>query len=361
MKLSSKFKKNIALFLAILTLTALLGACGKNNNTSGSSEPTSENLLESETLAGSEDPGSEESVKDDVTVRVAGMTGPTSIGMVKMISDTSNGTALGSYDFTIAGSADEITPLIVKGELDIAAVPANLASVLYNKTEGKVKLLAVNNLGVLYIVDKGEEINSLEDLRGKTIYATGKGSTPEYTLRYVLKGNGIDPDNDVTIEYKSEPAEIVALFKSSDSGIAMLPQPFVTAAKAQVEGLEVSLDLGAEWKKLDETSDTVTGVIIARSEFIDAHPEAVKVFLDEYTASCEFVNENVEAAAQMTEDAGIFKAAIAKAAIPFCNVTGTVGTEMKTAVSKYLSVLYAENPASVGGALPDDNFYYLAD
>ncbi len=339
-------KKLTALLLALLLAVSLI-ACGNEVVTEN---PT--NTPEStETVT---------DVKDDVTVRVAGMTGPTSIGMVKVISDSKNGESEGKYEFTIAGSADEITPKIIKNELDIAAVPANLASNLYHKTDKGVKLIAINNLGVLYVLDKNTGIKSVADLKGKTIYATGKGSTPEYTLKYILTENGINPDTDVTIEFKSEPAEIVSILKEAENGVAMLPMPYVIVAKTQVEGLETALDLGAEWKKLDPDSETVTGVIIARSEFIDEHPEAVKTFIDEYVESCKYVNENVEAAATLVEEAGIFKAAIAKQAIPFCNVTGTTGDEMKPIVEGYLNVLLTQNPNAIGGSLPGEDFYYAA-
>lgn len=344
-------KKLLSVLLVLTMLLISLSACGVQNNAS-SHESDSQSVSDTEEII--------ENTPDNIEVRVAGMTGPTSIGMVKVISDSSKGEAQGNYKFTIAGSADEISPLIIKGELDIAAVPANLASILYNKTEGGVKLLAINNLGVLYILDKNTGIASVEDLKGKTIYATGKNATPEYTLRYILSSNGIDPDNDVTIEFKSEPAEIVALLNGSESGVAMLPQPYVIVAKSQVEGLEIALDLGEEWKKIDAESETVTGVIIARTAFVEDHPEAVKTFLDEYTESCKFVNANVEDAATLVEEAGIFKAAIAKQAIPFCNVTGTIGEDMKPVVNGYLNVLYNQNPAAVGGKLPGDDFYYIA-
>lgn len=320
-------KKIASLLLVLVMLLSALTACGKKEETPAA--PT----------------------------RIAGMTGPTSIGMVKMIADTKESTADGSYEFTIAGTADEITPKLIKNELDIAAVPANVAAKLYHKTEGGIKLIAINNLGVLYVVDKNMGIESVEDLRGKTIYATGKGSTPEYTLKYILSENGIDPEADVTIEFKTEPTEVVALLKNSDSGVAMLPMPFVIAAKSQVEGLEIALDLGEEWKKIDD-SETVTGVIIARSEFIENNPKAVKEFLDEYKKSCEFVNTNVEEAATMVEEAGLFKAAIAKQAIPYCNVTGTTGDDMVSTVKGYFEVLLATDPTSIGGSLPADDFYY---
>ena len=341
-------KKTLALLLALI-LTVSLIACGTEIVTEAPTDAP-------ESTQATDAP---EDVKDDVAVRVAGMTGPTSIGMVKVIADSKNGAAQGNYEFTIAGSADEFSPKIIKNELDIAAVPANLASNLYHKTEKGVQLIAINNLGVLYVLDKNTGIKSVADLKGKTIYATGKGSTPEYTLKYILSENGINPDTDVTIEFKSEPAEIVALLKEAENGVAMLPMPYVIVAKTQVEGLETALDLGAEWKKIDPDSETVTGVIIARTKFIEEHPEAVQTFIDEYTASCKYVNENVEAAATLVEEAGIFKAAIAKQAIPFCNVTGTTGADMKPIVEGYLNVLLGQNPNAIGGSLPGDDFYYI--
>ena len=287
-------------------------------------------------------------------IRVAGMKGPTSIGMVKIMKDN---TSTGTYDFTIAGTADEIAPKLIKGELDIAAVPANLASVLYNKTNGAVSVLAINTLGVLYIVEKGETVQSLADLKGKTIYATGKGTTPEYSLRYLLTQNGIDPDNDVTIEFRSEATEIVSLLASAENGIAMLPQPYVTIASQKVEGLRVAVSLNDEWNKLDNGSKLVTGVVVARNDFIDNNPKAVTDFLDAYKNSVTFVNENVETAAEYVEEFEIFAAAVAKKAIPQCNIVFMSDAQMKDALQAYLTVLHTQNPASIGGALPGEEFY----
>ncbi|MBR6735339.1 MAG: ABC transporter substrate-binding protein, partial [Oscillospiraceae bacterium] len=236
------FIKTISIVMA---LCLMLSACGGSAPAASSQESVSSS-------APAPTPSSEASVSSDapaaepVTVRLAGMKGPTTMGMVKLLSDSEAGNTKNNYDFFLAGSADEIIPKLIQGKLDLAAVPVNLASVLYNTTQGEIKLLAVNTLGVLYLADTTGEISSIADLKGKTIYATGKGSTPEYTLRYLLKENGLDPDNDVTIEFKSEPTEVVALLKQG-GGAAMLPQPFATVAKTQVEGLEIVLDLTREW------------------------------------------------------------------------------------------------------------------
>lgn len=293
------------------------------------------------------------------TIRIAGLKGPTSIGLVKVMKDNADGKAANKYEFTIAGSADEITPKLNKGELDMAAIPANLASVLYNNTNGAIKVLAINTLGVLYIVEKGDTVKSVADLKGKTIYATGKGSTPEYTLRYILSKNGVDPDNDVTIEWKSEPTAVVPLLKANDNAIAMLPQPYVTVAQSNVEGLNIALNLTDEWGKIEGSGALVTGVLVARTEFVEKHPDAVKKMLNEYAASSEYVNANIDDAAALVEEFDIFKAAIAKKAIPYCNIKVITGDEMRTSLSSYLAVLFEQNAKAVGGKLPDDAFYYV--
>ncbi len=286
-------------------------------------------------------------------IRIAGMKGPTSIGLVKIMDDND-----GEYEFSIHGSADEITPKLIQGELDMAAVPANLASVLYNKTEGQIRVLAVNTLGVVYIVSKGTEINSLDDLKGKTVYATGKGSTPEYGLRYILSENGIDADKDISIEWKTEPTEIVAILQNSDSGIAMLPQPYVTVAQNSVEGLDIAINLNEEWKKADGNTLFITGVLVARKDFTENNKNKVNDFLNKYRDSIKYVNEDVSGAALLVEKYGIFAASVAKKAIPYCNIDFISGAEMKVSLSGYLNTLFNYNKASVGGVLPADDFYY---
>ena len=296
-----------------------------------------------------------------VPVRLGAMTGPTGIGMVKLFDDADKDTA-SPYTYTVKGAADELTPLLLQGELDIVSVPANLASVLYNKTEGKVKALAVNVLGVLYLAEyNSDEIHSLADLKGKTIYATGKGSTPEYFLRYVLTQNGLDPDTDVTLDWKSEPSEVLAVLNGQGSGIAMLPQPYVTAAAAQLgEGFQVKLSVSEEWQKVSGGTPCTTACILVRSQFAEENPAAVEQFLADYADSAAWVNENVEAAGDLCGQYEIVKAPIAKKAIPQCNIVSITGSDMKAALGSCLEVLFQQNPAAVGGALPQDDFYYGA-
>ena len=295
---------------------------------------------------------------EEATIQVGALTGPTAMGMVKLLSDGE-----GTYEPTILGAADELMPLILQGKVDIASVPANLASTIYNKTEGGVQVLAVNVLGVLYISEFNiQELNSLEDLKGKTIYATGKGSTPEYFLRYVLTQNGIDPDKDVTVEWKSEPSEVVSLLNAEQKGIAMLPQPYVTAAATQLgEGFRVALSLSDEWANLDNGTLCTTAVVMARSEFVEANPEAVEAFLAEFDASVQWVNENVDEAAALCGEYEIIKAPVAQKAIPQCNIVCITGEQMKQALSGCLGVIFDQNPKAVGGALPGDDFYYGAE
>ncbi len=372
-------RKTLSIILAILLLTLAAAGCGGTvpaasgspatvsgaaSDTVSPSDAPSSAAASPETSAASQEAASasatatpEPATAEPVAIRIGGLTGPTSMGLVGVMEAARNGTSANSYEFTVAGSADELTPRLIQGDLDMAAVPANLAAVLYNNTKGKIRLLAVNTLGVLYIVEKGDSVGQIADLKGKTIYATGKGSSPEYALRYLLSENGIDPDKDVTIEWKAEPAEVVALLKQDKGGIAMLPQPYVTIAGTQVEGLRTALDLTKEWDALGNGSRMVTGVLAVRADFAGAHPEAVSAFLDEYRASIDFVNADVEKASALIETFGIFKAAVAKKALPACNITFLAGADMKAAMQGYLQVLFDQNPKAVGGTLPGDEFY----
>lgn len=299
---------------------------------------------------------------EKVTVRLGGLKGPTSMGMVKMLEDNENGLTANRYEFTMAGSPNDLTPGLLKGDLDVLAVPVNLGAVLFQKSEGAVQLAAVNTLGVLYIVEKGgETVQTLEDLKGKTLYATGKGSTPEYALAYLLSQHGLDINADLTVEWMSEHTEVVAKMATEESAVALLPQPFVTVAAGQVEGLRVALDLTKEWDSLDNGSQLITGGLVVRKAFAEEHPEALAAFLEEYAASTAYTNEHPAEAAQLIEKFDIIKAAVAEKAIPFCNIVCVTGDEMKGIVTGYYQTLFDQNPASVGGAMPGDEFYLKAE
>ena len=296
--------------------------------------------------------------EEPTVIRIGSLKGPTTMGMVKLLSDNEAGLTAVKYESTVVANATELMPLFLRGELDVLALPVNAGAVLYNKSQAGATLLAVNTLGVLYIVEKGgETITSVADLKGKTIYATGKSTTPEYALSYLLAENGLDIAADVTMEWKSEASEVVAQMATLDSAVALLPQPFVTVAQTKVEGLRVALDMTAEWANVGST--LITGGLIIRTAFLNEHPEAVKTFLEEYAASTQYVNENVEEAAALVEQYIGVAAGVAKKAIPACNIVCMTGEEMKAAAEKYLTVLFELNPEAVGGAMPEESFYYL--
>lgn len=345
-------KKLLSLLCVLSLSAALLAGCS-----------TAGDAGTSETPGSSSTPSDVTEMADPIDVNVMALKGPTAMGMVEFMNEADSGTITdNNYHFNITAATDEVSAALAQGTTDIAAVPANLASVLYNNTEGGVQVLAINTLGVLYIVESGDTVHSVEDLRGKTIYASGKGNTPEAALNYVLTQNGIDPSADVTIEWKSEQAECLSALMAEENAIAMLPQPFVTTAQAQSESLRVALDLTEEWDALQADSETpstlVTGVVVARTEFVEEHPEAISNFLDYYQQSVEYVNANVEEAAQLVGQYEIVTAEVAQKALPECNIVFIEGAEMKEKLSGYLSVLFEQNPQSVGGALPDDAFYF---
>ena len=354
-------KKLLALGLS-LALTLSLTACGQK-----AAEPE-----QPEDPAQTEEPATETpdgTETDTAHFRIAALKGPTAMGLVELmsLSDMANEMMEGkenvvstenTYDFTLAGSADEVTPALIKGDLDMACVPANLAAVLYGKTNGAVEVLAVNTLGVLYIVENGETVQSMEDLKGQTIVAAGKGSTPEYALRYLLTENGIDPDRDVTIDWKSEHSECVAALASGQASVALLPQPFVTVAQSKIEGLRMALDLNAEWDALDNGSALITGVIVARRAVVEENPAAVEAFLKDYAASVDWVNANPADAAALIGEYSIVDAAVAEKALPYCNIVCLTGADLLEALPGYLEVLYNASPAAVGGEMPDNSFYF---
>ena len=294
--------------------------------------------------------------KDDTVVRVGSLKGPTTIGIVNLMDKASNGQSEGRYDFTMSAAPDEITAKIVSGDLDIALVPANLASVLYNKTSGGVTAIDINTLGVLYCVTGDTSITSINDLSGRKVITTGQGATPEYSLRYLLEQNGI---TDCEIEFRSESTEVAAVLAEDPSQIAVLPQPFVTVACAQNEAISPAFSLEVEWQAVTGGLGMVTGVTIVRNDFLKAHPEAVKTFIKEHGESVVAANSDLDKTASLVVAAEIIgKEPLAKKAIPLCNVVCMTGDSVKANLAPYLEVLYNSDPKSVGGNLPGDEFYY---
>lgn len=292
-----------------------------------------------------------------VDINIAALAGPTGVGLVKLMDNQKNGSAANNYNFTLCSDpATEVVPGIVSGKFQIASVPVNLASALYNKTNGGVQILAVNTAGVLYILENGNEINSIADLAGKTVYATGKGSTPEYILNYLLEKNGLT--DKVTVEYESSHDELAAKVAAGKVSIAMLPEPKVTATLMQNKDMRIAIDLTKEFEEATQLT-LIQGCVVARKDFIEKNPEAVKKFLEEYKASIDFAVNNVDETASLCETYSIIpKAAMAKKAIPNCNIVFIAGEDMKKSVSANLQIFFDANPQSIGGKMPADDFYY---
>ncbi len=335
------FKKLLSL---VLCLAIVLGfaACSSNEDDNTNSTPNNSSTAY---------------VGMDMTV--ACLKGPTGVGMSQLMEKQANKQTANNYTFTVASAPDEISGKFMKGEINIASVPTNLAAKLASKPNSEITMLAVNTLGVLSIIENGDTIKSVADLKGKTIYSTGQGSNPEYILRYVLEKNGINPDTDVTIQFVKDNDEMVAALVSGNAKVAMVPEPAATTVLTKKDTLKRVLSMNTEWEKVAD-SKLMMGCVIAKKLFVNEHPEQVAKFLEEYKASIDYALENIDGAAALCEKFAIIpKAPIAKAAIPNCNLTFVTGNEMKTAISGYFEVLYNANAESIG-ALPQDDFYYGA-
>ncbi len=375
-------RKAVAILMSIALGAMAFTGCGTGNNEAAPEEVTAETEAEAETQSEAEEESvteeetaqteektetmEEETTEEDISyesveVKIGSLKGPTSMGLVYLMDQAEKGESANQYEFTMAAGADELLPSVISGDLDIVLVPANVASVLYNKTEGGVSVIDINTLGVLYMVSGNADIKEMADLAGKTVYLTGKGTTPDYVTQYLLAENNLT--DEVTLEYKSEATEVAAMLVEDTDAIGVLPQPFVTAACAQNENLSVVMDLTKEWAAIqgEGGSQLVTGVTVVRNDFLNENQAAVDKFLEEHKASAAYANENVEEAAELVVSAGIMeKAAVAAKAMPNCNITYIDGTDMKTALSGYLEVLYNQDAGSVGGALPAEDFYYNA-
>ena len=347
-------KKIGAALAAIMMLAGLAGCTGAE-----SAPASSAGQSVSSSVAESAAAPSQPLQSDGQTLRIAGLKGPTTMGMVKLAQEAEEGLARHDYQVEMFGTPDEIVPKLVSGEVDAAAIPANLAAVLYQNTQGAVQVAAINTLGVLYLVETGDSIQTVQDLKGKTIYSTGKGTTPEFVLDYILRGNGLVPGEDVMVEYKSEATEVAAMLAEGGDAVAVLPQPYVTAVQMQNEKLRVALNLTEEWDALDGDGGLVTGVLVARKGFIEENGELFEDFLQDYQTSIEWVRDNPAEAAPLVANFGIVeKAPVAEKALPACNLTYLDGPEMQAMLEGYLGVLYAQKPEAVGGQMPGEDFYY---
>lgn len=352
-------KKLLSMAMVFLMGMTAFSACGSADKTEEiTTADVSSIQAETTTSSVSDENEIEADVIEKKVFTVAALKGPTTMGMVKLMDDSNKDLTANDYNVSIYGTADEIVAGLVSGTIDAAAVPANISSVLYNKTKGQISVAAVNTLGVMYIVETGDTIKSVADLKGKTVYSTGKGTTPEYVLNYILAKNGLKAGTDVTIEYKSEATEVAAVLAESDNAIALLPQPYVTVVQTKNPKIKVCLDLTAEWDKVSD-NQLITGVLVVRNDFLNEDIQAFDTFLDEYASSTEYVNANPKEAAVWIADYDIVPEAVAVKAIPQCNITFIRGNDMRAAVESYLKVLFEQEPSSVGGAMPEENFYYV--
>lgn len=298
--------------------------------------------------------------EDRHTFTLGGLKGPTSMGLAPLVSDALEGKEAFDVEFDLVASPEEIVPKIVRGDCELAALPANLASTLYNKTEGGIVTLAINTLGVLDIVENGHTVHALSDLSGRTLYASGEGAVPEYVIRLLLERSGIDPDRDVTIEWMAEHGAIVAQLLAEPGAVGLLPQPFVTVAMKQNAELRLALDLNDDWIRLVPEAGLVMGVLVAQKETVEQHPEAVDAFLKRYREAIQFTNDHPGETSRMVEALDVFDAKISEAAIPYCNIHYADGDAMKQQLKGFLELLSSMNPQAIGGNMPADDFYYRA-
>ena len=377
-------KRIIAMLMALAMLTGVLAGCGSQETASAESAasvaseapaPASEIPQEApvepepvqEPTSVTEDTPAESAAEapyEAVDIRVAAIKGPTGAGMVKLIDDAANGLTANNYTVELSADASEVVTKVIAGEYDIACLPTNSAAVVYQKTQGAVKLLALNTEGVLHILQNTSDEEPITDwaqLKGKTIYTLGQGANPEYVLDYVLSGHGIDPDNDITIQFCAAADEVVAACASGEASICMLPEPAVSTLSAKVEGFTEIFDLTEGWNEVVEDGSILTqGCVVVQTAFLEEQPEAVKKFLEEYEASTNFVTENNEAAAKLMAQYEIVPSeAVALKALPGCHIIFKAGQEMKDSIQGYYDVLFQADPTSIGGALPDDAFYVI--
>ena len=346
-------KKIISMLLVVIMALGLI-ACGATE-----SAPAPAPVETEAPAAAPEAPVETEAPAEPVTIRIGGQQGPTSMGMVKMLKDSENGLTTNKYEYTL-GAADELNAAFVKGDLDVVAISANAIAVLNAKTKGQVLFCGVNALGCNYILENGNTVTDLQSLKGKTIYSVGKGLTPEYCMAHIFEIHGMNLYEDVEIIWKSDANEIVSILASTPGAIGMLPQPVATVVQMQAPDVRVAVDLVKAWDEKDTESKFILAGLAVRKEFAEQNPEALKAFLDDYTASTKFVNENPAEGAALIEEYGLFKAPIAQKAIPSTNLVCITGQEMADVTTAYLQILFDQSPEAVGGAMPvAEDFYWI--
>ncbi len=362
-------KRTLSLLLCAAMALTLFAGCGpKNTNESSSSAPGSESSSSAGSSASQSGSGGESAAFTQPKLMV--LSGPTGVGAAKLMADwtyaeehdqrTPDGKFIVIDSAEVVTDNTEVAAALTNGDADIAAIATNAAANLSVKTDGGIQVLAVNTLGVLYILEKGNTVQTMADLAGKTLYCPSntKGGNPEHILNHLLEKNGVSP-SDVDIQWLT-PQEITAKLTSSDAGICMLPVPAATALMVQDSGVRQALSLSEEWENLGE-GPLPMGCIVARTQYVEENPEGVEAFLSAYEESIAYMSDpdNLADAAALVAQFGITpNAKVAEMAIPQCNLTYVTGKEMHTMLEDYYSILFQAAPDSIGGGLPYDSFYY---
>jgi NitT/TauT family transport system substrate-binding protein len=363
--------KSIVLCLITLLIFGFLVGCASNQSNTPTSEPIPEQT--EETVQPEEDMNenaeeqyepeeeqyeSEEEALIGAHIRVGTLRGPSGMGMAGLMAQAEEGLTENDYTFTLGGTPEEMTAGLISGELDIAQLPANAASVLYNRTDGEVKVIALNTFGVLFILDSTGEVHEIEDLRGRTLNITGQGATPQFALEHILRANDLEPGVDVEIVFNTEHTELATLMVAGDVTLGMLPQPFVTTAMNQSDDIQIAIDLTQAWEESSPGS-LIQGSLVVRTEFLEENPEAVELFLQDHAASISFVTSNVEDAAELIEHFDIIPAPIARQAIPRSNLVHVDGLEMQSLLEEFMAVLFEADPQAIGGEMPSERFFFV--
>ncbi|MCJ7856286.1 ABC transporter substrate-binding protein [Lachnospiraceae bacterium NSJ-143] len=357
-----KLKKLIAVAAAVVLSVASFAGCGSSGGKDKNEPDVTASGSGIEVTIEPAD-GNSETAESTEPVNIAMLKGPTAIGAVMLMSTHDNGTAEGNYNFVIDTAPDEVVSKIVSGEVDIAAVPSNSAAAIYNKTEGEVEVMAINTLGTLYLIENGDTINTAADLSGKTINSTGQGAVPEYVLNYLISESGAE---NVSVNFMQTHAELAAAVASGEAENALLPEPFAEVALSKNPDLRVALDIAKNYdeysqiEKGDMPNTLPMGCVVVRKDYAKENPAKVDLFLEEYKKSIEEVNANVKEAAEYVVSYGIIDdLQVAESAIPKCSIYYIDGEKMKDIMESFLNVMNDANPKSIGGKLPEDDFYYI--
>ena len=376
------FSRTTMLFALLISVALIVMACNPSETTEDTTQTTTteatttqadetdttseDETEETETTSDeTEETTSEEEPADDVEpadIRIGALNGPTGIGLVNLMAAQDAGTTFNQYHFELAGAPDDIVASLTSGQIDVAALPTNLAAVLYQRTNQRVQMLAVNTLGVLYILENGDTVQTVEDLAGQTLEATGQGAVPEYALNYVLAENNLT--DSVEVVFRSEHAELATRAIAGQTDLVMLPEPFVSSVLGQAPDFRIALNLTDEWQAVEQaqgrSSELAMGCLVVRTEFAQENGAALLKFLEEYELSASAANADPDATGTLVEEYGVMPSAqLAARAIPNANIVSIFGSDMKTVLEPFYEVLFAANPQSVGGELPDDDFYFI--